>query len=176
MVSRPDICRIGIPLTLPPWLDIAAKEIGIKEIMGITHHPKILIYHQATSLKAEDDETPWCSAFVNWCMQEAGYPKTDSGLARSWIKYGDSVEEPYRGCITVLERGKPWQGHVGFYISESAPGWIKLLGGNQKNRVSIETYPLHRVLTYREPSGYSAASRLAQSSPALPEIEPGDSI
>lgn len=29
--------------------------------------------------------TPWCAAFVNWCLKEAGLPGTNSNLAKSFV-------------------------------------------------------------------------------------------
>lgn len=51
---------------------VAQTQRGVKEIAGIKHNPKIIEYHQACILQANDDETPWCSSFVNWCYIIAG--------------------------------------------------------------------------------------------------------
>ena len=47
---------------------IAQIQLGQKEIEGSKDNPKIVGYHKATTLVATDDETPWCSSFVNWCL------------------------------------------------------------------------------------------------------------
>ena len=134
-----------------PWLEIAAGELGIKEIMGLKHQPRILEYHKATSLKASEDETPWCSAFVNWVMLQHGVKGTDSALARSWLAWGVPLDKPYKGCVIILRRGtQPWQGHVGFYLSEEF-GVYRVLGGNQGNAVSIKSYNVSDLLGFRGP-------------------------
>ena len=138
----------------PKWLVIALQEIGVKEIPGPIHNPRIVEYHHTTSLDskyASRDETHWCSSFVNWCLEKANYEGTDSALARSWYHWGKKISTPRRGCVTVFSRpGQPWAGHVGFYIGET-PTRIKLLGGNQNNAVNISKYWKKRLLGYRWP-------------------------
>lgn len=137
----------------PPWLEIAAKEVGVKEMVGIKHHPSIIKYHQHTSLKAPSDEISWCAAFANYCLETAGFAGTKSPAARSFLKWGLPMEKPERGCIVVFWRGDPnsWQGHVGFFISEDQNGNLRVLGGNQSDSVRISTYTKSRLLGYRWP-------------------------
>lgn len=137
----------------PSWIKIAKKELGVKEIAGKEANPQILAYHRATMLSANSDEVAWCSAFVNWVMREAGIKGTGSALARSWLKWGRRLKYEEPGCIVVLERGgSKWQGHVGFYIGKGKdPSFIKILGGNQNDQVSIEEFSRHRILGFRMP-------------------------
>ncbi|OGP10431.1 MAG: hypothetical protein A2048_01320 [Deltaproteobacteria bacterium GWA2_45_12] len=141
------------PIIEPPWLEIAREEIGVCEIPGSKNNPRIIEYGQATVLKATNDETPWCSAFVNWCFAQVGIEGTRSAAARSWIHWGDEIKEPVLGCVCVLKRGLSlWQGHVGFFIGKVPTNHIQLLGGNQGNTVRIEAFPANRVLSYRIPT------------------------
>ncbi len=57
---------------------------------------------------------------------------------------------PTLGCITVLSRGEPWQGHVGFFVSETH-SHVTLLGGNQGNAVSKAAYTKSRVVGHIVP-------------------------
>lgn len=136
-----------------PWLDVAVGELvrGVAEIPGVGHNVRILEYHQATSLRAADDETPWCSSFVNWCLRQKWIRGTNSARARSFEEWGRPIG-PTPGAIAVLWRGLPGgaTGHVGFYLGETAQSVI-LLGGNQGNSVSVALYPKSRVLTFRWP-------------------------
>jgi uncharacterized protein (TIGR02594 family) len=137
---------------MPAWLDVAIEEFhrGVEEIPGREHDPRILEYHASTTLDASDDETPWCSAFVNFCITKAGMIGTNSAAARSWLKWGVPCE-PKRGAITVFRRGtSSWTGHVGFWIGEEENG-IVILGGNQRNRISYSSYPKRDLLGYRWP-------------------------
>jgi len=138
----------------PPWLKAAYGELGIKELNGTFYNPRIVAYHMTTTLnkvEAESDETPWCSSFVNWCMEQSGRKGTDSAWARSWLKWGYPINIPYRGCIVVLSRGEK-NGHVGFYISQTHSE-ILVLSGNQGNKVCEAYYPKARLLGYRWPKG-----------------------
>lgn len=74
--------------------EIARAEIGVQEIAGVKHNERILQYHQATTLKAEADEVPWCSAFVNWCVIIAG-------LCMSPLRYRIILKENGFDDVTV---------------------------------------------------------------------------
>lgn len=135
------------------WMDIAQGEIGIKEYSGTTNNnPRILEYHSETSLNASNDETPWCSAFVCWVMKQAGIQGTRSALARSWINWGYSLNEPKFGAVVVVSRGNdPALGHVGF-VSRFDANTVWILGGNQKNSVNVTAFKRSSVVSYRWPS------------------------
>lgn len=136
----------------PPWMAIASSELGVKEYPGNGENPRILEYLRSTTLRAPDsarDETPWCSAFANWCVEKSGYEGTDSAWARSWLNWGSAISKPRHGCIAVLQRNIN-NGHVGFYLGATANG-IRLLGGNQSNEVKVSTYKKTDVLGYRLP-------------------------
>jgi uncharacterized protein (TIGR02594 family) len=134
----------------PHWLRIARGELGVREVDGEGNNKRILEYHAATSLRATSDAVSWCSSFVGWCMREAGVPRTDSAAARSWLSWGHALDVPRVGCVVVLRRGAGWQGHVGFWLGEKA-GRVTLLGGNQLNAVSIQSYDAAKILGYRWP-------------------------
>lgn len=134
----------------PPWLPIALGELGVQEVGGTTNHPRVLEYLQSCELLApslqQKDETPWCAAFVNWCMEQAGIEGTNSARARDWLHWGEAQSTPTRGCVVVFSRGAG--GHVGFYLGETDTH-IEVLGGNQRNAVNVLYYSKHRVLGYR---------------------------
>jgi uncharacterized protein (TIGR02594 family) len=145
----------------PKYLELAYAELGVREVPGHPSNPRILQYHQATTLKATDDETAWCSAFVCWCMQQAGIDHTRSARARSWLQWGTPIQFPVVGCIAVLQRGPGNQppasvieapGHVGIFVGFADLSRILLLAGNQSNMVSIVSFGINTVLGYRVPS------------------------
>lgn len=141
------------PASKFPWFDIAYKELGTKEVTGSGDNPRIVAYHRSTSLDApfaSNDETPWCSSFVNWCVERSGHAGTDSAWARSWLSWGRPTNTPTKGCIVVFTRGTS-SGHVAFFISKTATK-IKVLGGNQSDEVNISDYPASRLLGYRVPA------------------------
>ena len=161
----PSIHREAVGDSPVTWFAIAMREMetGVDEVTGPEHNPRIVEYHQSTGLKATDDETPWCSSFVNWCMAQAGEERTDSAMARSWMKWGESIAEPRKGCVAVFSRGNlPTAGHVGFYVDE-INSRILLLGGNQSNQININSYPKSSLLGYRWPK-VSDASKPSDAS------------
>lgn len=130
-----------------PWLSIAYGELGQREIAGEADNPRIVEYHKATTLKATDDETPWCSSFACWCLEQAGYRHPKSARSRDFIDHEsmERLDKPRVGCVVVLTR--KGGGHVGF-LAEDKPNVAMLIGGNQGNAVSIRDYPVNRVLGY----------------------------
>lgn len=143
-----------------PWMPIALAERGIIEVPGGGDNPRIVEYLRTTTIPAdlaEQDETPWCSAFVNWCVEHAGHRGTRSAAARSWLEWGKAIEVPRRGCIAVFSRpgATPESAHVAFYMSTIAPRVAALatgytvLGGNQMNRVGVNVYSASRLLGFR---------------------------
>ena len=143
----------------PPWLEVARTQLGVQEFPGAANNPEVVKFLEATnnlsaSIRSKD-ETPWCSAFVNWVIREAGMEGTKNALARSWQQWGEHIDEPYIGCIVVFQREKKF-GHVGFYLGENETH-IQVLGGNQQNpntgifEVSEKFYPKADFLEYRSP-------------------------
>lgn len=137
---------------LPAWYQIAIDELGVKEVYGSGDNPRILEYHSRTSLKASADLVPWCASFVCWCLEQAGRSSTRSARARSYLSWGQHIDIPFVGCIVVFKRGKnPTQGHVAFFVKDEGK-YIKVLGGNQSNAVTISRYKKEDLLDYRSPS------------------------
>jgi uncharacterized protein (TIGR02594 family) len=139
-----------------PWFKIANQELdsGVKEIPGQQDNPRIVEYHSTTTLKATDDETPWCSSFVNWCLWKAGIKGTRDARAISWLDWGKEVrpQNIRPGDVVVFE----WDSgghHVAFFKAQSpAAGKMVVIGGNQGNRVSEATYPWSSVMGIRSPA------------------------
>lgn len=134
-----------------PWYAIAWGERGVEEFAGPRDNPRVLEYQRATDLGMQDDEIAWCSCFVNWVMMKANQPRTRSAAARSWEHFGRRLDQPERGCIVVFERGDPSHGHVSLFVSREGD-MLRVLGGNQGNRVQISRYPAARVVAYRLPA------------------------
>lgn len=130
--------------------ELARRYVGIKERAGERHHPLIQWWFELSRYGVgTSDETPWCSAFVNGITWELGLPRSQSAAARSWLNIGDPIElkDAVPGNdIVVLERGSG--GHVGFYVSHDDAN-VTLLGGNQSNAVTVQPFPLGRILGVR---------------------------
>jgi uncharacterized protein (TIGR02594 family) len=141
-----------------PWVGIARGELGQRDYPGPRHNPRVIEYLNTTGFQANNDETSWCSAFVNWCMLKAGQRGTNNAGARSWLTYGQALSSPRPGCIVVLWRQSPssWKGHVGFFEGFDVGNRVRLLGGNQGggvdwDEVCVTNFPVERVLGYRWP-------------------------
>jgi uncharacterized protein (TIGR02594 family) len=152
----------------PRWLSIARTQLGIREVRGRGSNPKIIEYlRTCRNLKPgkqkygqDNDDTAWCSAFVNWCMQQSGIQGTAHALASSWINWGYAMSPGMRGAVVVIRKGNGMAdkstgsstgNHVGFLIERTA-GHVRLLGGNQgggtkvcESTFSLSTYTILAV-------------------------------
>ena len=141
----------------PPWHRIALEELAacVAE-RGEAAHPRILEYLATCSDleegEGERDSTPWCSAFVNWCLERSGIAGTGSGWARSWARWGRPIETPRLGAVAVWARGRASAdapvvtGHVAFVVEDLGDSLL-VLGGNQSDCVCLKTYPKRGYLT-----------------------------
>ena len=133
-------------------IEKAISQYGIKEIVGKQHNPAVLKYFNEIGCDwVKDDETAWCSAFVNWVCKSSGKAYSGKLNARSWLNIGIKTNKPQLGDVVVLwrESKDSWKGHVGFFIRQTK-NWIYVLGGNQNNQVNIKAYLKSRVLEYRK--------------------------
>jgi uncharacterized protein (TIGR02594 family) len=168
---RSSVMPAAAPLFVhPPWLSIAAGELGVTQFPAGQSNPRITEYHQGTNIHGYDDKASWCSSFVDWCLAQSGATGTGSALARSWLEWGQSLEEPVVGCIVVLSRDDPkgWRGHVGFFLREEG-ALVHLLGGNQLGQVREHLYPKTSVLGYRWPATADSPLRREQTKRADPD-------
>ncbi len=147
----------ALPLEVAPagtpasdFLSIARAELGQAEGGPGNSNPRIEAYHASTHGGAASDSVHWCSSFVNFCVEHSGVKGTDSKLARSWLNWGVEAPDFVPGCVVILKRGNPPKGHVGFYVGREA-GRIRLLGGNQTDKVSIASFDADRVIGRRLP-------------------------
>jgi uncharacterized protein (TIGR02594 family) len=143
----------------PAWLAAAWAEFGVREIPGKEDAAEILRYFRdAGDTSAESEATPWCAAFAGAMLKRSGFAGTGSLLARSYLKWGDTLDAPRLGAVTVLARGDdPNAGHVGFFIGETADK-LFLLGGNQNDAVTVAPFDKTRLLGFRWPHDEEADS------------------
>ncbi len=137
----------------PGWMSEAWAEFGVAEIPGRGSNIRILaLYRDAGHSSIQRDDVPWCAAFVGAILKRAGIAKTGSLLARSYTDWGEAIEEDRLGAIAVLSRGgDPSQGHVGFLVGR-AKDKIYLLGGNQRDAVTVDAFDASRLITLRWPT------------------------
>jgi uncharacterized protein (TIGR02594 family) len=140
-------------------VEVASNFIGVHERSG---QETLSDFFQKTLGRAINPvTTPWCAAFANAVLKEKGIKGTGSLLARSFLDFGTPTETPQKGDIVVLTRGnKSWQGHVGFFMGFDDNGNVRILGGNQSNRVSVQSYNADRVIGYRQPPNVKRVSSM----------------
>ena len=138
--------------------DIASVFQGEREVEGIGSNPLILAMLRSDQAWPEDDDVPWCSAFVNFVCKLLRLPRSYSLRARSWLQVG--VPIPLTDAVpgydvVILNRGGPPDpdvieapGHVGFFAALEGPR-VWLLGGNQSDSVKVSSYPVKDVLGVR---------------------------
>lgn len=147
-------------------LEIAGGYVGITEIHGAQHNPKIIaMAKKAGNEWVQDDETPWCAAFVGAVLHDAGIKGTMKLNARSYLDWGEEVTKPQPGDVVIFWRGTRdgWQGHVAFFVRFDEHGNIVVIGGNQNDAVSLKPYEVDRLLGYRR-------------APQAPKLKPTASV
>jgi uncharacterized protein (TIGR02594 family) len=150
-----------------PWIEIARSYIGVKEVKGLKHESLILRMWKAIKRGGiKDDETPWCSAFVGACLEEAGIVSSRYESAKSYLAWGIPCNLIY-GCVLVLTRSGGSGYHVGYAVGIDADGNVQVLSGNQSDSVSIASFNPNRIVARRWPK---AAEVVKQSLPLLKKV------
>lgn len=133
----------------------ALSQLGVEEIMGSKHNAEVLRYYADCGVSwVNNDETPWCAAFVGSMLYRCEIEGTGKLNARSYENWGaDVTVNPKIGDVVVLWRQNPtsWKGHVGFFMNMDEK-YVYLLGGNQGNKVCIARYNKNRILSIRSKS------------------------
>jgi len=156
-------------------IQLAAPEIGVTEVQGEDSNPRILAYAEQIGFGNwyHNDDTPWCSVFLNWAAAQAGLERSQDGRASSWQTVGKITEHPEPGDIGLFAPTAEQDRitHVGIYVGYSQDQKrIYLLGGNQSDQVNISGFRAETLVEFR---------RLGPVESALPEwasqdLEVGD--
>ncbi|MEM1284496.1 MAG: TIGR02594 family protein [Pseudomonadota bacterium] len=141
----------------PAWLREAERHLGTREWSGRRHNPVVVRFFAKAGFGGiRDDETPWCAAFINAIMATCRLPTTGKLTARSFLAWGEPLQQPKRGAVAIFRRGRSnWQGHVGLVVGDDATH-LTILGGNQSNAVTLARYPRSKLLGLRWPSRSSS--------------------
>ncbi len=133
---------------------LAERYIGqVFERQGDKDHPLIQFWLSLCGLGLDEhDEVPWCSAFINGVCWTLRLPRSKSAAARSWLNAGRPIKlDEARAAydVIVLSRGSNLnQGHVGFFAGLDRDS-VYILSGNQSNAVSVQVFPIDRVIGLR---------------------------
>ncbi|MFS4439565.1 TIGR02594 family protein [Paracoccaceae bacterium GXU_MW_L88] len=141
----------------PSWVVNAMQYIGVEEVIGSANNPTIMKWAEDLNIRYDGDDVPWCGLFVAAMLRsespDAPLPKLVL-RARAYLDV-NKVIDPSNAKIgdmvifwrESMESGK---GHVGFYMGK-AKDQIFVLGGNQRDSVSIQLYSATRLLGVRRP-------------------------
>ena len=141
--------------------DIAQRFTGTKEVAGSLDNPQLMAMLTLDNKWPENDEVPWCSAFVNHVCWLLRLPRSKSLMARSWLSIGRAIDldDAKVGFdIVVFQRGADPQpdadvtdapGHVAFFAGFAGPTFVEVLGGNQGDTVKTARYRVDRILSVR---------------------------
>lgn len=133
-------------------VELGISFLGLKEYIGKEHNHIIIdMFDTIGHSWVKDDETAWCSCFINYISQKLQLASSKKLNARSWLQIGEEIISPIPGDIIVFwrESKQSWKGHVGVFIGYDKQGNIFCLGGNQNNEVNITIYPSSKVLSFR---------------------------
>jgi uncharacterized protein (TIGR02594 family) len=159
----------------PRWLTLAWADLGVLEAPGSDNNPKVVRYYaDAGHPGVHGDDVAWCAAFVGACLERAGVGGTRSLMARSYLSWGEALEEPRTGAVAVLSRSAdPSLGHVGFLVGLTDDE-VVLLGGNQGDAVSVAAFPRARLLGLRWPAAAAGDARVpSPRTPGPPVVADG---
>lgn len=145
----------------PAWIATARRYMGQREIKGPHHNPHVLKWWKSIGAPFDDDETPWCGAFVGGVLSETGIkPVAGGASAKAWLKMKVALDKPAVGAVVVFDRPpNPASGHVGFVVGRDRAGNLMVLGGNQGDAVNIKPFRRGRVAGYRWPGVYPYEDR-----------------
>lgn len=149
-------------------VDIAAKEVGVKESGGANRGARIVEYRKAVTGPGEDPNAaePWCADFASWVMREAGVPIGKDGKGDdytvslvNWAKgnsrwFARGSREPQPGDLIFFD----WKhdgtvDHVGV-VDHVANGKVYTIEGNSNDSVARREYALGSA----DVSGYISAT------------------
>lgn len=135
--STPVAPSKGSQLDAFPWIDEAYRVKGLHEVRDNKRLWDWL--KKGGSTLGDPAKNSWCGAFTKACISQTlpnePFPENPY-LAANWRKFGIACTPQY-GALLVFWRGSPtsWQGHIGFYIGETATHY-RVLGGNQSDAVT----------------------------------------
>jgi uncharacterized protein (TIGR02594 family) len=138
----------------PVWLAVARAFVGLAEVPGRGSNAMIMRWvHDLNAPKwFDDDDKAWCALFPNRIFLALRMPVSGTGFdllrAASFQSWGVETLKPVPGAVLVFQR--PGGGHVGFYVAETATHY-QVLGGNQKNKVSLTLISKDRLVAARWP-------------------------
>jgi uncharacterized protein (TIGR02594 family) len=144
--------------------EIASKFLGANERTDASALSSFI--RRSAGINVDPRITPWCAGFVNGVLGASGVQGTGKLNARSFLNFGMPTDRPKKGDVVVLGWADGVHGHVGFFQGFDSNGRVRILGGNQGNRVSVQSFDPRHVL------GYRTAGTVTEQTAALPNYGP----
>lgn len=136
---------------MPKWTNIARSMIGTTEGAGAKNNPIVVsMYALSGHPEVKADSTPWCAAFVGYCLKKAGLRNTGTLWALHYATYGQKLKAPVIGAIATKKRDGG--GHV-FFVVDFDNTYVWGLGGNQRDAVNVMRYRRDELVSYNWPDG-----------------------
>lgn len=176
--------RIDLPSDAPKYLRDAIKDVGIQEWVlddkrRRVSNPIVEGFIEDVTGKREDARTtPWCAYWVGSKLERAKIPSTKSGMARSYLRWGETVWkkgdrwDPSRlrpGDLAIFWRGRSNDGvtgHIGFILHWDDDTLV-ILGGNQGDKVSIQDFALTKLIAVVRPRSLWKSKTMQSTGGAL---------
>lgn len=139
----------GLPRGITPYeLAKVIASIGDKNEDGHKYiqewpsraNPIIINFFAMTQTLPSGDTTPWCAAFMNFCLFAGDVVGTSSAASASFRTFGAETNVPAEGDIVVFQnKQNAGLGHVGFYVRHSGSDLV-VLGGNQSDGIKESVF------------------------------------
>lgn len=140
---------------LPRTIQRGLELLGVQEVVGKGSNATIMGWRDELNKAGHsivgftDDDIPWCGLFAAIVTFRAGKTPVGQPLwARNWARFGSQASVAMLGDVLVFVRESG--GHVAFYIAEDDQ-FYHVLGGNQKNAVTITRIEKKRCIAIRRP-------------------------
>lgn len=159
-----------------PWMDLGLVYLNkkVREIRGGEHPDIIKFFEEINKPEFNEDEVPWCAAFVGAMLYETNYGHNGSawaadygnwhndktikgtlhkaGAVRVWSAGASVAKSAVQyGDIMVLTRNGG--GHVCFFVKDNGNGTYQALGGNQNDEVNISNMRWSNTTYAMRPNG-----------------------
>jgi len=149
----------------PVWIIEGRRYLGIREVAGPSSNATILgwarrLGDRVLGMAYRNDDVPWCGLYVAAIIAAVLSAEPLPAVvvrASAWDAFGRKLSRSVIMFGAVVRFQRPGGGHVGFAVGVSADGkLVRVLGGNQSNRVSETWIERDRLVEQRWPSTVNA--------------------
>lgn len=147
-VEVPPVVRV-VATSGYPWVSRALALVGTKELLPNGRvNPFVTECFSYTTYKTDRNEA-WCAAFISYLMAKSGLSNKASAAAADWGIYGVKLSTVCYGAIVHIQHPG---NHVTICVGVLSSREFLGLGGNQSNKVCIQTYQIADVRAVRWPT------------------------